>query len=167
MKEIIKILENPSPFLEQLFLNLKENNINVENYELDHICYRVKTNEKYLELKEKISKISKLLSEEMVSNRPICTFKLNEPIIFKDRKISILELPAPKENSNYENGFEHAEFVINIPFEEFIEKHKNLNFNTKGLQKQINPELGLKFKDNLAVKFHHNTLEYVVIHLQG
>jgi predicted metalloenzyme YecM len=45
------VLGDATPFLKKVFAALKKDNINVSEYELDHICYRVETVERYNELK--------------------------------------------------------------------------------------------------------------------
>lgn len=152
-------------FLKKVFSKLEESNIDIINLELDHICYRVDTKEKYIKYKQEILKNSELLSENIISWRNISTFKLNNPIVYKNRKIRILELPEPKEWSYYDEWFEHIEFVIKDSFKDFIEKYNNLEFITKSCNKKVNPDIKLKFWD-ISVKFHHNTLEYVIKYLK-
>jgi hypothetical protein len=43
----------------------------------------------------------------------------------------------------------------------FAEKHSNLTFDIKGMNKDVNPELGLK-TGMLSVKFHEQPLGAVV-----
>ena len=141
MNSINKILENPKPFLDNLFQDLKELKIDVENFELDHICYRVETVERYTELKTLMTEISTLISENLISNRPISTFKLFEPITYLNRDIWVIEIPAPKEGSFYLEGFEHAEFVIDQQLDSFMDLYPNIEFNTKSITKPLNPEI--------------------------
>ena len=160
MNSINRILENPKPFLDNLFQDLKELKIDVENFELDHICYRVETQERYNELKNLMLEISSLLSETLISNRPISTFKLFEPITYLNRDIWVIEIPAPKEGSFYLEGFEHAEFVIDQNLESFMNLYPNIEFNTKSITKPLNPEVGVKMEKS-NVKFHELSLEMV------
>lgn len=147
-------------FLNQVFKDLKSTPINVDELELDHICYRVETNERYQELKIIMQEISDLISENIISNRPISTFKLNKPIEYKDRDIWIIEIPAPKEGSFYPEGFEHAEFVINQELHSFMSLYPDIEFNTKSITKTINPEISLKLRKT-KIKFHEMSLERV------
>ena len=102
-----------SPFLQRIFTNLEKDHLDVSNFELDHICYRVETLPIYLSLKKMLSQQGPILSEEEVGGRLISTFKLNKPIIYQRRQINCIELPSPKQGSFYEQGYEHVEFVIN------------------------------------------------------
>jgi len=147
-------------FLNQVFKDIKSTPINVDEFELDHICYRVETNERYQELKTIMQEISDLISENTISNRLIQTFKLNQPIEYQDRDIWIIEIPAPKESSFYTEGFEHAEFVINQELHSFMSLYPDIEFNTKSITKAINPEISLKLR-NTKIKFHEMSLERV------
>ena len=160
MNSINKILKDPTPFLDQVFSDIKETPINVDDFELDHICYRVETLERYNDLKNLMLEISNLLSETLISNRPISTFKLFEPITYLNRDIWLIEIPAPKEGSFYFEGFEHAEFVIDQQLESFMTLYPNIEFNTKSITKRLNPEIGVKMK-NSNVKFHELSLQTV------
>jgi len=158
---IHQLLGNPTPFLDHIFVYLSEKGIVVDTYELDHICYRVETEERYQELKTALRNLGELLTESQIGGRAITSIKLVESIIYQNRKIEVIELPAPKKSSFYKEGFEHVEFVINVPFEVFIETHSHLNFITKDLKKSVNQGVTLKEAD-FSVKFHHHTLEYVI-----
>ena len=76
--------------------------------------------------------------------------------------ISIIEVPEPKNGSYYENGFEHAEFVIEDSFEQFAQKNSQINFDWSNANKKINPELRVKLNDNISLKFHHQSLENLI-----
>lgn len=161
---IEKVLGPVEPFFDELFKALASDQIDVSHYELDHICYRVETLSRYQELVEKLSPLGDLLTASIIGGRPISTFKLSTPITYQDRSIYCLELPAPKPGSPYPEGFEHAEFVIDIPFDVFMKKYANLSFKTKGMQKTVNPEISRKY-ERLSVKFHHHPIEYVIKYL--
>ena len=45
------ILNNLTPFLDRIFANLKKQNIDVSNFELDHIAYQASSNDDYDNLK--------------------------------------------------------------------------------------------------------------------
>lgn len=128
---------------------------------MDHICYRVETDDRYNELKEVLGAVAILLDESMVAGRNIATFELNDYIQVDGWTVPYLELPAPKEGSPYKEGLEHAELVVIGSLDRFAKKHANLPFETKGMIKDINPELGLK-TDQLSVKFHEQSLGSVV-----
>jgi predicted metalloenzyme YecM len=164
--EINKTLWEYSIFLDKIFKNLENDKIDISNYELDHICYRVESYQKYLEIKNQLLEISILLTETLIWWRNISTFKLNKPLIYKKRKIYLIELPSPKKWSNYSDWYEHIEFVIDESFESFIKKYSNIIFNKKAIKKRINPDIKIEYK-NSSVKFHHSNLEKVIIFEQN
>ena len=129
MNTIEGVLGDATLFLKKVFAALKKDNINVSEYELDHICYRVDMVERYNELKQEILNYGSLLSESQIGGRAISTFKLNEPIIFENREIRCIELPSPKEGSFYPEGYEHVEFVINLEFEKFMGLYSHISFS--------------------------------------
>ena len=136
MHPIEETLGQISPFLHRIFTNLEKDNIDASNFQLDHVCYRVETQETYLTLKKMLSKYGSILSQEEVGGRLISTFKLKQPIIYKTREIDCIELPSPKEGSFYEQGYEHAEFVIDEKFSQFINRHPTVNFSTRAISKK-------------------------------
>ena len=128
---------------------------------MDHICYRVETKARYHEVYEKLKQFGVLLGENNVNGRPIATFELNEYIRAAGWTVPYVELPAPKENSFYAEGLEHAELVVVGSLERFMDRHTDLAFSHTGLSKIVNPEAGLK-AEGISVKFHEQQLGAVV-----
>ncbi len=149
-------------FLKTLFEKIQIYNLDVKNWEIDHLCYRVSTSNEYIEMKKIFKNHGEYLSEEQVGGRFISTYKLNRPLYFKNYIIDLLELPAPKEENGYAKGFEHAEFVIDENFDSLIKKYPQIPFEKKGISKNINPELGVRFEKNLSLKFHYKSLEHII-----
>lgn len=156
-----EILGDVEGFLSEIFSSLASRGIDVSRFELDHICYRVETLEEYAEMNGKLSALGICLGEHQIGGRPIATYKMREPIVFREREIFCVELPSPKSSSPHPRGLEHAEFVIDESFESFMAKYPEVNFETKGMMKKHNPELELEF-GRLAVKFHSMALERVI-----
>lgn len=162
-KEFRQELEKEAiSFIKEIDAELADLNIDLESSFIDHLCFRVETVEDYLTYKQKFSCVGKLLIESVIGGRNIANFKLFKPIQCNGKVISVIELPAPKANSSYKTGFEHAEFVISKSFQEIQNSYKNINFDTRGLEKKHNPELKLKLKNNISIKFHHKSLENLI-----
>lgn len=165
---MISLLGSPNHMLRTI-LDEMDRLLLPSDLECDHICYRVATTDRYQELKELISNFAELLSETMIAGRPICIFLLKEPYIYQGRSIHCLELPAPKQGSSYAEGWEHAEFVIphhdNAPFkstlEKFMHAHPSLAFDTRAVDKKLNPEIGLKIPP-YQIKFHVRDIRDVI-----
>lgn len=163
---IDQLLGSALPFLEKLFHQLAKDGIAVSDYEMDHICYRVASESRYEALKQQLLGMSSLLGETMIGGRPIATFRLAAPIRFRDREVWVLELPAPKPGSPYPEGYEHVEFVIDGSFEDFMGRYPQLTFQTKAMQKPVNADIQLEY-DGFGVKFHRQSLEYVIKYLDA
>jgi predicted metalloenzyme YecM/heme-degrading monooxygenase HmoA len=149
-------------FLIHLFQQLKNNRILLKpEWEIDHLCYRTKTIEDYHELKGDFIKLGELIIEGEVNGRPIATYKLNEPVLFKKYKIEIVELPAPKVGKLTTEGFEHVEVVCDISFEQLRKDLQHCKTDESGLTKRVNKEFEV-ILDSCAIKFHHQTLLSVI-----
>ncbi|MEO5949847.1 MAG: VOC family protein [Candidatus Saccharimonadales bacterium] len=159
MKEIIGKYET---FIARIDSGLAASGIDRKELAMmDHICYRVETQNRYNEMLDKLNRAAILLGESVVSGRNIATFELYNYLEVNGWTVPYLELPEPKENSPYPEGLEHAEMVVIGGLARFAKKHSDLKFDTKGMSKDINPELGLK-TDLLSVKFHEQPLGAVV-----
>jgi len=149
-------------FLERIFMNIASDKIDVSEYVLDHICYRVETMEEYESMKGFFSERWTLLIENIIGGRPIATYSLYEPIIYRDREIHTVELPSPKEWSFYPSGWEHAEFAVGEDWWRLETIYPDVEWDTRSMWKTINPELSRKYSDGLSIKFHEHPLEYII-----
>lgn len=156
-----QFLGDHSTFLDHLFKSLERDHIDVRNYEMDHICYRVETSESYKDISNKLLEQATLLTESQIQGRPISTFKLHEPLEYNHRKIYLIELPSPKPSSPYVQGFEHVEFVVGKDLIHLEKLYPQIAFISKGMSKKINPDLRIQYQD-CSVKFHEYHLEYVI-----
>lgn len=149
-------------FLEELFQLIERQGILIEkHWNIDHLCFRVSTDDEYLKFKKQFSIFSTLLIESEVNGRLISTFKFIEPIQFKDWSIGLVELPAPKKGKSTALGFEHIEIVVDVPLKSIQEKYSSCTFDEGGLRKLFNQELEISF-GKLAIKFHLLSLESVI-----
>lgn len=148
-------------FLDLVFRNLEDQKIDIKNWEIDHLCYRTSSWENYLQKKIDFAELGLCLIESEVNGRPITTYKLHHPIIYKKWIIDLVEVPAPKLNKITKEGFEHIEVVIDESFDTLMQKNPDILFNTKGMNKELNPELEIEF-ENCALKFHHKSLEHII-----
>lgn len=168
------VLEGIGDFVANINRGLEEAQIDRSLLsEMDHVCYRVETDDRYNEVRRELLRATRLVKPvgepAMISGRPIATFKFVKPVEAEGWKISYLELPAPKEGSPYKEGLEHAEFVVlGGDLEGFRVAHPHLEpfFKMGGMNKTVNPELGLKEFD-MSVKFHELALGKVVRIEQG
>lgn len=117
---------------------------------------------RYEVLRTMLAQHGTLLGEHMIGGRPIATFRLNEPFLFEGRSIEVIELPAPKHGSDYAEGFEHAEFVVDEEPLEFSKRYPLLKWDLFGISKSINADVRLNY-DGYSVKFHQRSLELVML----
>lgn len=64
--------------------------------EMDHVCYRVETLERYHEMLARAATIATLLDESNINGRPIATFEFHDYLQTKNWRVPYLEVPAPK-----------------------------------------------------------------------
>lgn len=161
MKTLTDVITDPHLFLDDLFARLDDIGLEVDNYELDHICYRVETTDEYKIKREELKAFGELLVESMVNGRLISTFKLREPILFRKRSIYLIELPSPKSAHSYKSGLEHVEFVTKLPLQSIVDRYPQYAFEVFGIHKKINADITLKLGD-YCIRFHNQNLEEVI-----
>lgn len=149
-------------FLDQLDHQLTQHGLVLaEHWDIDHLCFRVSSEDSYQKFKSQFSNFATLLIESEVNGRMISTFKLQKPILFKKWSIDVVELPAPKKGKITVEGFEHVEIVSDLTFSEIQVRYPNLKYDRSGLAKDFNPELEIEL-EKCAIKFHPLSLESVV-----
>lgn len=149
-------------FLDQIFIQLVDHKIHIEpRWSIDHLCYRVSSQEDYQKYQMIMSQFAELLIESPVNGRMISTYKLSTPIKYKHWVIDVVELPSPKKGKITKDGFEHIEVVVDETFDQIKEKYKHCQFDESGLAKSFNQELEIPLGD-MAIKFHHMSLESVI-----
>jgi predicted metalloenzyme YecM len=167
MSEARAIVGDYDTFLDMVFFDLAELNIDVSNFELDHMCYRVVTEEQYVKASQDLAEISELLSTVVIGGRKVSTYKLYKPILYKERSIALVELPEYKSVSKntYPLGLEHVEFAIgkDADLAAFAAAYPHVAFETNELQKKHNPAIRIMLPNGHgSVKFHHLPLEEVI-----
>jgi predicted metalloenzyme YecM len=158
---MIQPLPDPTPFLQHLFAALHADGLEVEDMELDHLCYRVATAERYATCKELIAQQGTLLAESLIAGRPIATYRLHQGFRFRERIIDVVELPSPKPGSTYPEGYEHAEFVVDEDLLVFTQRYPKLAWELDDLYKPTNADVHLRYP-GFSVKFHRQRLSDVI-----
>jgi len=148
------ILLKYTNFLDRIFKKIQQYGIDVSNFELDHIAYTTSSKEEYDKLKNEFAKLGKLKSENLVGGRRVGIYKLFKKLTYKNFLISGLELIEPENSKKVASGLEHAEFIINTGFEEFMNKYPDLPWNKDHLKRTEFPRLKLDLGDGLEIKFH-------------
>lgn len=178
-------LQSVDSFLDKIFAFAEELDLDVSNLEIDHIGLRVKRKEDVDKLRKEIEKVSEgntHLVCALVNGRKILTYKLIEPLNYKNINIPCVELPYSSPNKIYpQDGWEHVEFVIpsdaqTIEKFEKIFKKQFSDFDVTKLPEGVygtdlpkvkgeqlaNPTIKLTKYRGLCIKFHPNTIENIV-----
>jgi predicted metalloenzyme YecM len=169
------IVGSCAPLIEKAYEHLRQCGISMEDFEIDHVCYRTSTKEEY---KSTISRLceaggGQVLVEGLIGGRPIAIVKLSSPIVVRRWSIPCVEVPCPKFGRPYASGLEHIELVIGGPdsspldsrqaLEEFALRHPSVEFDRRAIDKHINADISLSLPgEEFSVKFHLCSLERVV-----
>ncbi|MBN2016295.1 VOC family protein [Candidatus Dojkabacteria bacterium] len=152
------ILSDYKNFLDKLFSELNSLEIDVSDFKLDHIAYKVASDEEYDDLKPQFMKIGKEVREVIVGGRRVGVFKLHKELPYKQYRISAVELIAPEKGERVVSGFEHAEFVIDESFKSFMDRYPDLAWNTSALSRDKYQMLKLKLDGGMQVKFPRKSI---------
>ena len=144
---------NYIPFLDSFFDQIQKAGLDITGLPLDHIAYQASTVEDYEQHLPEFSKQGELVSEEIIGGRRVAVVKLDEPLIYHDYSISALELIEPKEGQKCDSAFQHAEFVMSKPFEEYMSQYPNINWDTSSMYRDEFSHLKLNFDNGLTLKF--------------
>jgi predicted metalloenzyme YecM len=169
MIELVDFSTEAKIFLDQMASELEQNGMAELIPKIDHFCLRVKTLERYGLWKNHLSLRGVLLAETPVNGRPIATYKLFSPIqihsIAGDQvSVGVVEVPAPKQNADYPEGFEHIEIVVTslIDFEKKWPLKYTGSEAINNITHSSQKELKLQLNGGL-VKFHEKSLEDIII----
>lgn len=148
----------------------------------DHLGIRLKNIDHILSLRHKLSSHGNIISSAIVNGREILIYKLVTPIRLHNWTIPCIELPYPKPDHSYPDGWEHIELVIpssattlDVLRNDFLNCFPEIDIDTLKLQgeyfedephsetKQLpNPTITLRKNKNTSIKFHARTIEDVV-----
>lgn len=163
--DIASVIGNYKEFTKSLIDKAKAAGIEITDYSIDHICYRVATIGEYQNMKVALKSLSVELATTIHNGREFSIFKLKQPLTVQGVNIPLVELPSPAKSQSYTTGLEHIEVVIDAGFHEFCTKNREKlvldeNMNT------VNSTARITFEDGATVKFHAISLDKAV-HLQG
>lgn len=162
MSDLQSIIGDYDSFLTQIIQEVEDEGFNLNDFvQMDHMCYRVPSPERYELKKHELTNVGKLLGETQVNGRPIATFRLHEPVMHSKWRIDCVELPAPVSDTAPKEGLEHVELVLYDDKETFLQKYAGKQFNLDSAERGINPEIGYKLP-SYGVKFHLLSLPTVV-----
>lgn len=165
MHPISKTIGNYEELIDLILKNLEDVKIDIGGRQIDHIAFRASSADQFEEVKQRVLKEhGSLLNEKMIRERRVCILKLHEPIKYKGFNIPYLEILEPAEGDRqFKRQLEHAEVVLDdTSLSLFASRYPDVNFETKNLNKEINPELILIFSNDANVKFHPTSISEVI-----
>jgi len=151
-------INNYETFLQNWLQEIKDLGLDVSSFKLDHLGYSVSSKDEYDKTKVELLKLGELIREPLISNRRVGVFKLSSPLQFEDYSIDAIELIEPKNGEKIFDGFEHAEFTINIPFENLTQQYPNLNWDESNINRSDFPRLKLVLPSGKELKFNHKPI---------
>ncbi|MEZ3498931.1 VOC family protein [Pantoea sp. KPR_PJ] len=86
--------------------------LNLSTHEVDHIAVRCHQNTTAERWQQGLAKIGTQFSQAMINGRPVCLFKLHQPLRLNGVALDVVELPWPGEKRYPHEGFEHVEIVL-------------------------------------------------------
>ncbi|MGM1200164.1 VOC family protein, partial [Klebsiella pneumoniae] len=86
--------------------------LEIAGLDADHISLRCHQNTTAERWRRGLEQCGTLLSENMINGRPICLFKLAEPVCVAHWRFHIVELPWPGEKRYPHEGWEQIENVL-------------------------------------------------------
>lgn len=146
-------MHDQTSFLDSFFEQISQSKLDVSNLILDHIAYQAATSQEYDQLKPLFIDLGKPVHEEIISDRRVSVFKLHKPMQYKNYAFSALELIEPKENQVCQSGYQHAEFIAEKPFEEYMQEYPDLKWDTSSMNRSAFSHLKLNFDNGLTLKF--------------
>jgi predicted metalloenzyme YecM len=149
----MSITLNYIEFLDSFFEQISKVGLDISGLPLDHVAYQATSKEDYEKLLKEFSTLGELVSEEIIGGRRVAVIKLDNPFNYREYTITALELIEPKEGQQCESAFQHAEFVTNLPFEKYIERYPNINWDTSSMHRDEFSHLKINFSNGLTLKF--------------
>ncbi|WJD48849.1 VOC family protein [Enterobacter sp. PGRG2] len=86
--------------------------LDIAPLDADHISLRCHQNATAERWRTGLEQCGELLSETLINGRPICLFKLHEPMTVAHWQFKVVELPWPGEKRYPHEGWEHIEIVL-------------------------------------------------------
>ncbi|OOF77060.1 metalloprotein [Rodentibacter caecimuris] len=86
--------------------------INLFDYEIDHLALRVNSEQKAKNWLTHLLKCGRILSDNIINGRPIYLIQLDKPLAFARQFVDVIELPFPKNKQYPQETWEHIEIVV-------------------------------------------------------
>ena len=179
--ELSDLKQDLSRFEEALQQFAARLGLELAKHEADHVavrCHQFATAERW---KAGLLHIGSQFSEAIINGRPICLFKLHQPLTIAGWQVDVIELPWPGEKLYRHEGWEHVEIVLRGEPETLGMRamallsddaltQPDISFKTSAPQGENerlpNPTLAVT-DGQTTIKFHPWRLEEIVASEQG
>lgn len=146
-------LQDLHTFIENLYNNLAQLNIDTSRFAIDHVAYQASSAEDYNKMLNTFSELGTLVSENIVGKRRVGILKLKKPVTYKKNIFNVIEVIEPKEGQEAKSSWEHIEFLTDITLEKLIYKYQDLNWDISVLNRDEFPMLILHLGNDYRAKF--------------
>jgi predicted metalloenzyme YecM len=158
--KIEDIIGDYHAFVEQLIEQVRTSDIDT-SYPIDHLCYRVASQENYVVMRDKLATLSNEVATTTHNEREFSIFKLKEALRIGDHTIPVVELPSPAPSNTFKDGLEHIEMVVDVDFDVFCMENEPVLWG-KSDDGSTNPTVYITYTGIGTVKFHPISLDKVV-----
>lgn len=148
------ILNQYKTFLDNFFVVFDRLGVETGSFAIDHVAYQAASTEDYEKLKPLFVKLGSMVSESVVGGRRVGIVKLDSPLKYGKYTISAVELIEPKKGQVCESDWQHVEFVIDVPLQEFANKHSSVDWDLAAIDRDEFPKVQHNFPNGFGVKFH-------------
>ena len=147
------IISNYTIFIDKVFKLLADNGLNPDSFKIDHLGYQAESAADYDQLVKKSSTFAKQVDENIVGARRVVLFELISPLEYNGQTFSLIEIFEPRSGQNVKSAWEHVEFLVEPPLEEFIAQTPQIEWDTSALNRDEFPMLIFSLGDGLRAKF--------------
>lgn len=140
-------------FIDTISKKLQELGVDTTEITIDHLGYQADSKVDYDAKTQQLDGIGTKVSENIVGGRRVGIFKLNSPLIYKDQQINVVEVFEPKDRQIVKSAWEHIEFLLSEPLEDFAQKYQDIDWDTSMINRDEFPMLILSLGDGLRAKF--------------
>jgi len=86
--------------------------LRADELHVDHVAVRCHQNATAERWQRGLAQMGRQFSAAMINGRPVCLFKLYQPLVIASWHIDVIELPWPGEKRYRHEGWEHVEVVL-------------------------------------------------------
>jgi len=148
-------------FVNDLLARLAQVGIDVKDYPIDHLCYKVSTLMNYRKTIELLKTHSQGFLETVHHGRPFSKLLLKTPLQVGKYSIPVIEIPAPKPGQIIDDALEHLEIVVGSDYGNVKSLYQHLWTGTVD-SGEFNQPFNITFDNGKTVRFHELSITEVI-----